>query len=70
MSDLRHTDVIDLGDITYRPGTEMYLPLWARLWAALGTPMFNLKIGRAPPKTAPAGPMPGRSPPCPRFPTR
>jgi predicted dinucleotide-binding enzyme len=44
VADLGHTDVIDLGDITTARGTEMYLPLWARLWAALGTPMFNIKI--------------------------
>ena len=31
------SDVIDLGDITTARGTEMYLPLWLRLWGALGT---------------------------------
>lgn len=25
-------DVIDLGDITTARGTEMYLPIWLRLW--------------------------------------
>lgn len=39
-------DVIDLGDITTARGTEMWLPLWARLWGALQSPMFNLKIVR------------------------
>jgi predicted dinucleotide-binding enzyme len=39
-------EVIDLGDITAARGTEMYLPLWLRLWGALGTPAFNLKIVR------------------------
>lgn len=39
-------DVIDLGDITMSRGTEMWLPLWARLYGALQTPMFNLKIVR------------------------
>jgi 8-hydroxy-5-deazaflavin:NADPH oxidoreductase len=38
--------VVDLGDITTARGTEMYLPLWLRLWAALGTPMFNVKVVR------------------------
>jgi len=38
--------VIDLGDITTARGTEMLLPIWVRLWAALGTPMFNFKIAR------------------------
>ncbi|WP_329481606.1 NAD(P)-binding domain-containing protein [Kribbella sp. NBC_01484] len=41
-----HTDVIDLGDITTARGTEMILPIWLRLWGALGTPMFNFKIVR------------------------
>jgi hypothetical protein len=38
--------VIDLGDITTARGTEMVLPIWIRLWGALGTPMFNFKIAR------------------------
>jgi predicted dinucleotide-binding enzyme len=36
--------VIDLGDIATARGTEMYLPLWLRLWGALGTGMFNIKV--------------------------
>lgn len=39
--------IVDLGDITTARGTEMYLPLWLRLWGALGTPMFNIKVVRA-----------------------
>ncbi len=46
LGSLGHQDVIDLGDISTARGTEMYLPLWARLWGALGTPMFNIKIVR------------------------
>ena len=38
--------VLDLGDITAARGMEMWLPLWLRLWGALGTPSFNLKIVR------------------------
>ena len=38
--------VIDLGDITTARGTEMLLPVWIRLWGALGTPMFNFRIAR------------------------
>lgn len=38
--------VIDLGDITTARGTEMYLPLWVRLWGALHTSDFNIKIVR------------------------
>ncbi|HEY8719968.1 MAG TPA: hypothetical protein VIM26_15410, partial [Pengzhenrongella sp.] len=41
-----HTDVIDLGDITTARGPEMYLPLWLRLWGAVGTGMFNIKVVR------------------------
>ena len=39
-------DVIDLGDITNARGTEMLLPIWVRLWGALGTPTFNFKVVR------------------------
>ena len=39
-------DVIDLGDITNARGTEMYLPLWVRLYGALKNPMFNVKVVR------------------------
>ena len=38
--------VLDLGDITAARGMEMWLPLWLRLWGALGTPSFNLKLVR------------------------
>ena len=41
-----HTDVIDLGDISTARGTEMLLPIWVRLYGALGTPMFQFKIVR------------------------
>ena len=36
--------VIDLGDIATARGTEMYLPIWLRLWGALGTGLFNVKV--------------------------
>jgi predicted dinucleotide-binding enzyme len=36
--------VIDLGDITTARGVEMYLPLWLRLFGAVGTPLLNLKV--------------------------
>jgi len=38
--------IIDLGDITTARGTEMYLPIWLRLWGALGTGLFNVKVVR------------------------
>jgi predicted dinucleotide-binding enzyme len=37
-------DMIDMGDITTARGTEQILPIWIRLWGALGTPMFNFRI--------------------------
>lgn len=46
LGSLGHTDVIDLGDITTARGTEMYLPLWLRLWGSLGTPILNIKVVR------------------------
>lgn len=36
--------ILDLGDITTARGAEMYLPIWLRMWGALGTGMFNIKI--------------------------
>jgi predicted dinucleotide-binding enzyme len=36
--------IIDLGDITTARGTEMYLPIWLRLWGALGTGVFNIQV--------------------------
>lgn len=36
--------VVDLGDITGARATEMYLPLWLRLWGNVQTPNFNIKI--------------------------
>ena len=39
-------DVVDLGDITNARGTEMYLPLWVRMYGALKTPMFSVKVVR------------------------
>jgi 8-hydroxy-5-deazaflavin:NADPH oxidoreductase len=38
--------VTDLGDITTARGTEAWLLLWTRLYAALGTPEFNLHLSR------------------------
>jgi predicted dinucleotide-binding enzyme len=39
-------NIHDLGDITTARGTESFLPLWIRLWGALRTPLFNVKIVR------------------------
>jgi 8-hydroxy-5-deazaflavin:NADPH oxidoreductase len=36
--------IIDLGDISTARGTEMYLPIWLRLWGALGTGLFNIQV--------------------------
>jgi predicted dinucleotide-binding enzyme len=47
LESLGHRDIIDLGDITTARGAEMYLPLWLRLYGALGTVDFNIKVVRA-----------------------
>jgi predicted dinucleotide-binding enzyme len=36
--------ILDLGDITSSRGTEMYLPLWLRIWGATNNGAFNIKI--------------------------
>jgi predicted dinucleotide-binding enzyme len=36
--------IIDLGDISTARGTEMLLPIWLRLWNALGHAEFNFHI--------------------------
>jgi hypothetical protein len=38
--------IVDLGDLSSARGTEMYLPLWLRLWGAVGTGHFNIKVVR------------------------
>lgn len=40
------TTVLDLGDIKAARGTEMFLPLWLRMWGALGTTEFNLALSK------------------------
>lgn len=46
IEDFGWSDVIDLGDITASRGVESWLPLWVRIWGAVDTPHFNLKIVR------------------------
>jgi predicted dinucleotide-binding enzyme len=46
LKEFGHQDVIDLGDITTARGAEMLMPVWLRLWDALGTAAFNFKIVR------------------------
>ena len=41
-----HDDVIDLGLLETARGTEMILPVWLRIMAALGTGAFNFKVVR------------------------
>ena len=40
------TDVMDLGDLTAARGMEASLHLWLKLWGALGTPSFGIKVVR------------------------
>ncbi len=37
-------NILDLGDITAARGTEMYLPLWLRIFGANNNGSFNIKI--------------------------
>ena len=40
------SNIVDIGDISGARGTEMYLPLWLRLWSAVGSPVFNIQLVR------------------------
>jgi 8-hydroxy-5-deazaflavin:NADPH oxidoreductase len=40
------SNIVDIGDISGARGTEMYLPLWLRLWGAIGSPVFNIQLVR------------------------
>ena len=42
----KQEEVIDVGDITAARATESYLPIWLRLYGALKTGTFNVKIVR------------------------
>ncbi|MCB0871771.1 MAG: NAD(P)-binding domain-containing protein [Thermoleophilia bacterium] len=46
LRELGWSDVVDLGDITAARGMEMYLPLWLRMWGALGTHEFSIRVVR------------------------
>jgi predicted dinucleotide-binding enzyme len=37
-------NILDLGDLTAARGTEMYLPLWLRIYGATNNGAFNIKI--------------------------
>ena len=39
-------NVVDLGDISTARGTEAYLLFWIRLWGAVGSPEFNVRLVR------------------------
>jgi hypothetical protein len=36
--------ILDLGDISSARGTEMYLPLWLRIFGATNNGAFNIKV--------------------------
>lgn len=44
----RQSEIVDLGDITTARGTEMYLPLWVRIYGATQNGAFNMKLVAAP----------------------
>jgi predicted dinucleotide-binding enzyme len=37
-------DILDLGSIAASRGTEAYVTLWLRFWAAAGTRVLNIKV--------------------------
>ncbi len=39
-------NILDLGDITGARAMEMYLPMWLRLWGAVGSANFNIHIAK------------------------
>jgi hypothetical protein len=39
-------DAVELGGIASARGTEMYLPLWVRLYGSFGTPRFSIRVVR------------------------
>lgn len=40
----KESNILDLGDISTARGTEMYLPLWLRIFGAKNNGAFNIKI--------------------------
>jgi len=40
----KDSNILDLGDISSSRGTEMYLPLWLRIFGAKNNGAFNIKI--------------------------
>jgi hypothetical protein len=40
----KEQNILDLGDISASRGTEMYLPLWLRIYGATSNGAFNIKI--------------------------
>lgn len=40
----QENNILDLGDITAARGTEMYLPIWLRIYGATKSGAFNIKI--------------------------
>jgi len=40
----KEKNILDLGDISAARGTEMYLPLWLRIWGATKNGSFNIKL--------------------------
>ncbi|SRR5258708_5574587 len=46
LRDLGWKSIIDGGDITNARATEQLLPIWMRLFAMFGSPLFNFKLVR------------------------
>lgn len=46
LASLGHDDVLDIGDLEGARAMEMVVPLWVRLYGAVGKPIFGIKIVR------------------------
>ena len=46
LTELGHTDVIDLGPLETARGAEALMLVWLRLWGVVGSPMFGYRIVR------------------------
>jgi hypothetical protein len=46
LASLGHDDVLDIGDLQGARAMEMIVPLWVRLYSAVGNPIFGIKVIR------------------------
>ncbi|WP_247826388.1 NADPH-dependent F420 reductase [Arthrobacter antioxidans] len=54
-------DILDLGALDTARATEALMPLWLRIWGAIGTPVFNIAVVRSVPATGAVSKSKGRT---------